>query len=58
MGSIGSREGDPFHVPSPVWGGQILLLLEFLLQAHELQLREDGATAAGLLLPRRGLLRL
>ena len=43
---------------SPVWGGQVLLLLEFLLQAHELQLSEDSATPTGLLLPGRGLLRL
>lgn len=33
----------------PVWRGQILLLLEAFLQAHELQLREHGAAAAALL---------
>ena len=49
---------SPFPVSSPVWGGQVLLLLKLLLQAHELQLGEDGATPAGLLLPGRGLLRL
>lgn len=48
------------HVPmsSPVWSGQVLLLLEFLLQAHELKFSEDGATPTGLLLPGCGLLRL
>ena len=49
---------SPLPVSSPVWGGQVLLLLKLLLQAHELQLGEDGATPAGLLLPGRGLLRL
>ena len=49
---------SPFPVSSPVWGGQVLLLLELLLQAHELQLGEDGAAPAGLLLPGRGLFRL
>lgn len=49
---------SPFPVSSPVWGGQVLLLLKLLLQAHELQLGEDGATPAGLFLPGRGLLRL
>lgn len=49
---------SPLPVSSPVWGGQVLLLLELLLQAHELQLGEDGAAPAGLLLPGRGLLRL
>lgn len=49
---------SPFPVSSPVWGGQVLLLLEFLLQAHELQLGEDGAAPAGLFLPGRGLFRL
>lgn len=50
--------GQPLPGCSPVRGGQVLLLLEFLLQAHELQLREDGATPAGFLLPRGELLRL
>lgn len=49
---------SPFPGFSPVRGGQVLLLLELLLQAHELQLGEDGTAPAGLLLPRRGLLRL
>lgn len=34
---------------TPVWRGQILLLLEALLQAHELQLGEHGAAAAAFL---------
>lgn len=50
--------GRPISMSSPVWSGQILLLLEFLFQAHELKLSEDGATPTGLLLPGRGLLRL
>lgn len=33
----------------PIRRGQVLLLLELLLQAHQLQLGEDGAAAAGLL---------
>lgn len=33
----------------PIRRGQILLLLEALLQAHQLQLREHGAAAAALL---------
>lgn len=40
----------------PVRGGEVLLLLEFLLQAHELDLGEDGPTSAWLLRARWGLL--
>lgn len=42
----------------PVWCGQVLLLLELLLQAHELQLREDGAAPPRLLLSWGGLFSL
>lgn len=50
--------GSSLPVSSPVWGGQVLLLLELLLQAHELQLSEDGPTPAWFLLPVSELLRL
>lgn len=40
----------------PVRGREILLLLELLLQAHQLELSEDGPTPAWLLQPRGGLL--
>lgn len=46
---------SPLPRSSPVGGRQVLLLLELLLQTHELQLSEDGAAPAGLLLPGRGL---
>lgn len=42
----------------PVGSGEVFLLLELLLQAQELQLREDGAAAAGFLQSRGGVLRL
>lgn len=42
----------------PVRRGQILLLLELLLQPHQLHLGEDGAAAARLLEARRAALRL
>lgn len=58
-GVVGGREasllrGLPpgvgvFWGHSPVGGGQVLLLLEALLQAHQLQLGEDGAAAPALL---------
>lgn len=34
---------------APVWRGQVLLLLEALLQAHQLQFGEHGAAAAAFL---------
>lgn len=36
------------QIDLPVRGREILLLLEFLLQAHQLELREDGPTPAWL----------
>lgn len=42
----------------PIRRRQILLLLEALLQAHELQLGEDGAAAARLLQAGRAALRV
>lgn len=40
---------------SPVGGGQIFLLLEALLQTHQLQLREDGAAPAAFLALHRSI---
>lgn len=42
----------------PIGCGQVFLLLELLLQPHQLQLGEDGAAAAGLLQAGRAALRL
>lgn len=52
------QSNSGFSLYWPIRCGQVFLLLELLLQAHQLHLGEDGATASRLLQTRRAALRL
>ena len=54
----GLASGSASRVYQPVGRGEVLLLLELLLQTHELQLGEDGAAPARLLEARPAVLRV